>query len=252
MFKVTMAEPVRNGQIEVKPNLEGTGIIVNGVPVNYELIVHSRERVDICKDRRIIYLIEHHVAALTLAGITDAQIVSHRRNWDFYRPEDRSAYSTGSTPDTVLGDPAGVIGRSLVESLMRAPKVALNIQQDYLKPNSAFEITHKDYGYIKIAPLTYKEGLVIDLNFYGSKLYAHFKIEPPHLPRSLICRISEAVTPFLAGSCKKAIYHVIGDLIGDLIGIGKIFNAEVKADLRGSYHYLTIHLIKKIRGSIRL
>ncbi|WEU40599.1 MAG: hypothetical protein OdinLCB4_001310 [Candidatus Odinarchaeum yellowstonii] len=249
MFKVTLTNPLIIGSTELKPNFEGTGITINGITVTPSSVIHSRDRVDIREGDHIVYLIEHHIAALTLTGITDAHIISHRTEWNFYRPEDRAAYSTRSEPCMVLGDPNGVIGTQLVKSLVNASKTTLKIIHPYVKPSKPVEIELEENGFIHLTPLEKDNIAVIKLGFKNSKIKTIFKTTYPNISKTLLYKISNSITPFLSDN-EITIYHVLGDLIGDLIGIGKIIGVEIQASLKNSYHLLTFKLIQKIMSTI--
>ncbi|MEM2109346.1 MAG: hypothetical protein QW327_02535 [Candidatus Odinarchaeota archaeon] len=250
MFKVTLTYPLRIGSVEFQPNFNGTGITVNNIPVTPAHIIHSRDRVDIGADNSIVYLVEHHIAALTLTGITDVHIKSYRESWNFYRPEDRAAYSTNSKPNMILGDPEGVIGGQLVRSLINTPKTTLKQQHHFIHPKKHVELEHEEYGYIRVKPLENNNIAVIKLDFNKMTLNSQFKLGPPNIEEALLNKISTAVTPFLSNS-QETIYHVLGDVIGDLIGIGGIIGVEIEAHLNRSYHALTIGLVKKIISMLK-
>ncbi len=249
VFKVTLTNPLKIGLLEFKPNFDGTGITVNGIPVKPSYIIHSRDRIDIREGERIVYLIEHHIAALTLTGITDAHIISHRSDWNFYRPEDRAAYSTNAEPSMVLGDPNGVIGAELVESLLKAPKTTIRKLHEYTKPGKPVEVELEESGVIRVKPLEEDYIAIIKLFFKGFKIKTIFKTTPPNISKPLLHKISNSITPFLSDS-ENTVYHVLGDLIGDLIGLGGIIGVEIQAFLKKSYHALTFKLIQKILSTL--
>ncbi len=250
MFKVTLSRPLKIGLTVFKPNIDGTGITINGVNVKPSSIIHSRDRIDIREDDLIVYLIEHHIAALTLTGITDAHIISYRSEWNFYRPEDRAAYSTNSKPSMVLGDPNGVIGTPLVKSLFNTPKTTLKKLHNYTKPSKPVEIELEENGFISVKPLKENYIAVIKIVYKNFKLKTIFKTTPPNINESLLYKISNSITPFLS-SGKNTIYHALGDLIGDLIGLGGIIGVEIQAFLKKSYHLLTVKLIRRILSELQ-
>ncbi|MHA1836094.1 MAG: hypothetical protein ACTSYQ_04120 [Candidatus Odinarchaeia archaeon] len=227
-----------------KPNIKGDGIYINDIQVKFENIIHSNYRVDIGINNKVIYLIEHIVAALVIVGITDVRVYSNRENWNFYRPEDRAAYSLNLKPSNVIGDERGIINFQLVKKIIKAKKIKLDNQLNHIRIKETFKVEHPKIGVIKIEPLKEDMGAIINLVIGNDKIVVKYNANFPHLNMDTVRKITESTTPFLIGFNKNSIYHCVGDILGDLIGIGGLFNFKLTANLKGPYHYLTHQIIQ--------
>ncbi len=57
--------------------------------------------------------------------------------------------------------------------------------------------------------------------------------------------VVSAETPYLGGMTRQTIPHVVGDVIGDIVGIGGINCARIEIEPGKEYHRLTIGALRK-------
>lgn len=245
MYRQTVKAVAKSPVLEVRP-ARGTGITLNGIKASPENVVHNLFRVDMAWQGRRAYICEHPMSCLRMCGVHDAEVVGTRREWDFTRPEDRSAYSLGLGPDAVLGPPDGTISGGMVDAILEAGIAKLDILKEETTVAEKVEVENP-HGRITIEPAPEGTGLQIYLQFgpfspIEAVLDVYRGLEP-----ELRRRVANATTPYLKGFTEDAAYHTLGDLIGDIAGTGGIDNAYVKATVYGSIHALTITACRKAK-----
>jgi len=246
MKSITVSKPVRGSVVEVLPASPGTGLVLNGIPVKVENVIHHEFRVDLRSGENYAFIVEHPLGSVRLFAIRDALIRGIREKWDFTRPEDRYAYSIGLGPDSVVGPPDGSISGGLVEAIT---KVGVKIQDvDIPEYTVARHVEYKtsDGGYIKIDPAPAGYGVDIRLRLHGiGPIEAHLDLKEGLKPRELILKVGRSTTPFLQGPNEEALHHALGDLLGDITGTGGLDDVYIDANLTYFYHLLTIGIVKK-------
>jgi len=243
MYRQTVKYIVKTDILEVRP-AKGTGITLNNIPVSPAHVVHNLFRVDMAANGYRAYICEHPLASLKICGVHDAEVVGIRKEWDFARPEDRSAYSLGLKPNAVLGPPTGRISGGLVEAIEKVGIKRSGIVKEETTVAKKVEFSNP-HGKIIIEPAPVGTGLQIYLKFgqfdpIETVLGVYSGLEP-----KLRRKVAGAITPFLKGLTEETAYHTLGDLIGDIAGTGGVDNGYVKVEVWGSIHTLTITACKK-------
>lgn len=238
MFRQTVRKPVKGLAVKVLPT-DGTGVMINGIPVSVKKVVHNLFRVDIQFDNNRAYICEHPLASLKINGIHDAAVFGIRRVWDFARPEDRSAFILGLGPEAVVGPPDGSISGGLVEAIEKVGIKKLDKVKKEITVRKKVEIVNS-HGKLIIEPASVGTGLCIHLRL-GSLDPLEAVLDPfKGLKPEIRVKVAKARTPFLIGFCEESAYHTLGDLIGDIAGTCGIDDAYIKAKVLGSIHMLTI------------
>ncbi|MHA1371729.1 MAG: hypothetical protein ACTSWN_14715 [Promethearchaeota archaeon] len=259
MFRQTLMSALSGGTFAIRPNVSEMGIIINNIKLDHSKVVHHDFRVDISENGNFAYLVEHPVAFLTILGIHDAIVNGTRKDWDFHRATDRSAYARDLQPSAVVGPSDGTIGGDLkdeIESIkLIRKKDKLKIYT--LKQSASYKVDSNNkinfgpatagqtFLSIKVmlfnmgpisAILHPEHGLVSSLNKTGL------------FDTSLKKKVIFARTPAMLGITNEALFHALGDLAGDIAGIGNLRAGNINATLGRGYHRTTIGFVKHVHS----
>ncbi|MEX2684951.1 MAG: hypothetical protein Q6373_025475 [Candidatus Sigynarchaeota archaeon] len=252
MNRQTIGAPVVGGTFKIEPGQPGTGLVINGIPLQPVNIIHADHRVDIRQGYNVALIVEHPVAAATLFAIHDAKITGNRKSWDFYRAADREAHARGLKPDAVLGLADGSIGRDVAEQMRRTAIVESDVP---LVINTVAEpaVIEKDDGnWISIHPAI-KGVHVLDISV------SMFNLGPLHATldpvkgllddagtSDLKIDVLNARSSAVIGLKQEGLLHALGDIVADIAGTGNIRAGKIDARLSIGYHKASIGLVQKL------
>jgi len=250
----TLSKPIVSGNVVILPmkKPEGGKIIINGIEAKPENVVKYDARVDMMDPttKKRCFIIEHVLGPLRMLGVTDAIVLGLDKTWNFLRPEHRFAYSLGLTPEVVVGREDGK-QRPKLEGIIDSVRLKTDkqfyvtvAQEVYFKTVDIFG--HK--GEITIAPLPPESGIVLNIELFKNSIedirLGENGLEDKHLAKKIL----DARTPFLIGIEKEeALFHAIGDVIADTVGLGRLTDAKIDVKLNFFYHSLTVGAIKRAK-----
>lgn len=248
LFSRTVAGTAAGAFIRAVPAPPGTGLVINGVPVNPGSVAKADVRVDLGAGTARSLIVEHVTGPAKLLGLTDALVEGIATPWDFMRPEHRLVYSTGQPNSFVVGPPDGRLNPDFAEAVLASgtkeipgPRVRRTVEE-----RVHFEAFG---GYIDLLPAPFGTG--ITLNFHlGHHVVKDFHFDPQKglEDLDLLRTIVNSPTPFLIGwEDPRAATHAIGDVCGDLAGVGGLTDLYVEARLNFFYHALTIGAVRAAR-----
>lgn len=237
-----LTSPVRDSTVEVRPG-PGTGFTVNGIPVDMSMVVRADNRIDLAMGDNRAFIIEHALACLTIHGVDSAEIIGVTSEFDPTRKTHEEARVLGLPASASVGPPDGRICSDL------CPKVEAN--RKYV--DRSFDLTpvHRKVRVDGLGTLTLEpcdhEGLEVVAEGYAGEARAYFDpqrgIESQE-KRDLIC---SSVTPALIGfDSMESLWHAVGDLIGDLVGLGRIGGARATLYIDDEYHDLTYRALLEL------
>jgi hypothetical protein len=121
------------------------------------------------------------------------------------------------------------------------------VQRDETTLTESVNLATQDGGKLEIEPAEKGTGLRIELSLWSlGPIKARFDPEVGLEPQHLKERVAKSVTGFIKGPIEDSLYHALGDIIGDLAGIGGIDDAVIKARFMRRYHQLTMTAVKKM------
>lgn len=239
----TIEHAVEGTDVRVEPRDE-PGILVNGVPADLDHVAKADVRVDLAETADSSrttatrsFVVEHALGPLGLRGITAANVVGLRDDWDFARPEHRFCYAADLGPERVVGHPAGLPNPDIAEALgdVEVVETRGGSRQTVSEP-VAFEVND---GRIVLRPREFGTGVEFDVRFGETHLSA--QVDPRgETDDELVEAVCTSTTPYLSPTEKEAVTHSVADLVSDLLVIGGFDDLHVEADLGGAYHALTI------------
>lgn len=248
----TVAEPIEGTEVRVEP-ADSPGIEINGVPVSINSVSKADVRVDlvdravsVSADRTRSFVVEHALGPLGLQGVTAANVVGIRNEWDFARPEHRFCYSAKLSPACVVGHPAGLPNPRLSEALGRVELIERDPQprETVSKPVSF----SANGGDIKLCPREHGAGIRFKIKYGEADIVA--EVDPRgETDETLIDSVTNSTTPYLSPNNGEAVTHAVADLVSDIAVIGGFDDLVVEADLTEAYHALTIGAAKKAHSS---
>lgn len=239
----TVVEPFEASEVHVEPATE-PGIRVNGVPADLDNVQKADVRVDLLGAAGRVFVVEHVLAPLGLAGVTAAEVAGTRDAWSFARPEHRFTYSRGGTPDRVVGHPAGYPNPAIAEGVQA---VGVHQQADPVRQTVEEPVTvARDGGAVTLRPREAGTGIRFEVRFRGEEFVA--AVDPagetdPDLVRDVV----NSQTPFLTESPSEGITHAVADLVSDVAVIGGFTDLVVEAELNEAYHALTVGAARRAR-----
>jgi hypothetical protein len=234
--------------MSVSPAKPNSGITLNGILACPRNVVRGDSNVVLHEGLNYAFTVEHPLAALRMSGIHDASIEGVEEKWEFSRPQHRAAYSLGLKPSSVFGNPEGTISGGLMELIAEQGISDSGIQRDEMTVTQSISVTTQDEGKLEIEPAEKGTGLEIELCLWNlGPLKVRFDSEVGLEPSELRVRVGKSVTGFIKGPIEDSLYHALGDIIGDLAGIGGIDDAGVKAKFMRRYHQLTMTALKKTK-----
>jgi hypothetical protein len=248
----TIAEPVEGTEVRIEP-ADSPGIKVNNVSVTLESVCKADVRVDLVDDtvtvptdRTRSFVVEHVLGPLGLRGVTAANVVGIRDDWDFARPEHRFCYGAELPPSCVVGHPAGLPNPALATALGQVEVVerASQPRQTVSEPVSF----NANGGDIKLHPREDGAGIRFEATYGEAEITAEVD---PHgeTDETLIDSVTNSTTPYLSPNDEEAVTHAIADLVSDIAVIGGFDDLVVEANLAEAYHALTIGAAKKAHSS---
>lgn len=227
----TLKRPVTTPYLEILPYEKA--ILINDIPAELRYVVRHDYRVDLAFRDKRAFLVEHVLGCLKLAGISSTKVYGTSTEYDFSRQSFRDAYKLGLKPSSVIGNPYGTLDMELYYKIKRAGKREVIAEGFGIKERARIS---SPYGEIEIFPSDKFEVLVEHENLRYSFSFEDEKI----------AEIVKAKTPYLYGYSSMTLPHVIGDVLGDICGIGKINRAMVKISPKKEYHNLTIGILKRV------
>nr|MDO8099006.1 UDP-3-O-acyl-N-acetylglucosamine deacetylase [Candidatus Njordarchaeota archaeon] len=244
----TLRKSLQTASIKVTPAKPNSGITLNGVLACPRYVVRGDTCVVLRDGANFAFVTEHPLAALRMCGIHDATVEGIEANWDFARPQHRAAYALMLKPSAIVGGPDGTISAGLIELINENEIVDSGTERDEVTVAERVHVTTEDGGKLEINPALKGTGLDIELCLANlGPLRAMFDPEEGLKPDELKSRVSKSVTAFIKGPTEDSLYHALGDMIGDLAGVGGIDNATIKAKFMRLYHRLTMTAVKRIR-----
>lgn len=248
----TVAEPVEGTEVRVEP-ADSRGIRVNGIPATLDAVGKADVRVDLVArsasasaDRRRSFVVEHILGPLGLRGVTAAEVVGIRDQWDFARPEHRFCYAADMKPGSVGGHPAGLPNPALASALddVEVVEDRTHTRETVTEPVSF----SANGGHIELRPRAFGAGIRFEVRYGDATTVA--EVDPRgRTDDSLINSVTNSTTPYLSPTDEEAVTHAIADLVSDVAVIGGFDDLVVEADLAGAYHALTIGVARKARSS---
>lgn len=247
----TIETPVMGNTFSISPANPGSGITINGIPLSLARIIHHDHRIDIREKSNVAFIIEHPVAAVTILGIHDATITGMREEWDFYRAADREALARELSPTSILGLADGSIASDIADAdveIVIAEDVPLDLY--YVREKIEFQVD--EFNKITIEPPESNDtGLEISVRVFDLEP-AHAVLEPggglldDNGSIDIQSQVLHARSSAVIGLNEETTVHALGDVVGDIAGIGNIRLGKVSATLGLAYHRTTIGLIKHI------
>lgn len=233
--------------VNVLPAEANTGIVMNHILASPKYVVRGDSNVTLRDGGNYAFTVEHPLAALRICGIHDALVDGIEQEWDFSRPQHRAAYSLMLKPSAVLGGPDGTISGGLVELTANENVFDTGAVRDEKTIDKDIVVTTEDGGRLEIRPA--RKGTGLDIELYLASLGPLKAIFDPEsgLPAELRSKVGKSVTAFIKGPNEDSLYHALGDLIGDLAGIGGIDDAIIRAKFMRNYHLLTMNAVRKMQ-----
>lgn len=232
----TVAEPFESSEVRVEP-ADAPGVRINGVPADVGHVQKADVRVDLHGEAGRVFVVEHVLGPLGLAGVTAAEVTGTRDTWAFERPEHRFTYSRDGGPDHVVGHPDGYPNPIIVEGV-RA--VGIDERAEPTRRTVAEPVTYGgDRGSVTLRPREPGAGLELEIGFRGEHL--DVAVDPAgETDPALVDDVVGSRTPFLTESATEGLTHAVADVVGDLALVGGLTDVVVEAELHGAYHELTI------------
>lgn len=236
----TAARPVEGTEVRVEP-ADSPGITVNGVPADLDHVGKADVRVDLVGDTRS-FVVEHVLGPLGLRGVTAADVVGVRDEWDFVRPEHRFCYAAELGPENVVGHPAGLPNPAIAEALggVEVDEGDPRPRQTVVEP-----LTYTaNEGRIELRPREYGAGVRFEAAMGDASITAD--VDPRgETDEALVESVTTSTTPYLSPTDEEAVTHSIADLVSDVAVIGGFDDLVVDVDLGGAYHALTVGAARK-------
>lgn len=251
---MVLTSPIHLKDLKVEPAPPGSGLRINGIPVDIHHVVKADSRVDLAQGNKRAFVVEHVLAPLKLLCIEDAEIVGLGGNWDFARPVHRFAYCLGMDLSSVFGPADGRhqsgIFKAVCESTV-SRKSKSDKSDRHLSPTKKVRLQNlANDAWLELFPLPRGSGLDIEL-IAGDKAVRTivWVTGERKTPDEVIDRILTSRTPAVHGlNDEEALWHATGDFIADLAGVGGLTDAKIVAHLEMNYHRLTIGALRVLFG----
>jgi hypothetical protein len=244
----TLKRRLETSIMRVSPARPNSGITLNGILACPRNVVRGDSNVVLHTGSDYAFTVEHPLAALRMSGVHDASVEGTEEKWEFSRPQHRAAYSLGLKPSSVFGNPEGTISGGIMELIAHQGIIDSGAEREEKTVAEKVTAATEEGGTLDIEPA--RTGTGLDLELYLATLgplQARFDPEAGLKPDELKKRVGKSVTAFIKGPVEDALYHALGDLIGDLAGTGGIDNAYVKAKFMRRYHQLTMTAVMKMK-----
>jgi hypothetical protein len=244
----TLRRTLTTRAIRVSPSKPSHGITLNGVLACPTNVVRGDSCVVLREGTNYAFVTEHPLATLKMCGIHDASIEGIETEWDFARPQHRAAYALMLKPSAIVGGRDGTISAGLMELLNYDEIADSGTERDEVTVAKSIHVTTEDGGTLDLDPAPLGTGLDIELHLANlGPLKAKFDPEAGLKPDDLKSRVAKSVTAFMKGPTDDSLYHALGDMIGDLAGVGGIDNAIIRAKFMRFYHRLTMTAVKRMK-----
>jgi len=210
------------------------GILLNHVPASLGNVSRNDYRVDLERSGKAAFLVEHILGCLILAGVYNASVMGTSNEYDLTRQTYKDAKEKGLPPSVVLGNPHGTLDATLYLALVEAnskehdqKRVSVKEEASNSTPNGSIRISPSDHLSIKVV---------------GAGLRYDFEMGDDE--KAL--EIAKAETPYLSGLNERTIPHVVGDVLGDIVGIGGINCADIEMRPGREYHRVTMGVLRNL------
>lgn len=247
-FSRTVKGEAAGSCVRAAPAAPGSGLIINGVQVTPGTVAKADARVDLGAGLRRSMIVEHVTGPVSLLGLTDVEVEGLATPWDYMRPEHRLVYCTGQSNRFVVGPPDGRLNPDFAEAVLAA-----GIEERPGKRRRrtvAEKVRFEIYGgFIELLPAPPGSGVALNLRL-GPHVVKDFHFDPQKGLEDieLLLTIVNSPTPFLIGlEDPRSATHAIGDVCGDLTGVGGFTDLYVEAELCLFYHALTIGAVRAAR-----
>jgi hypothetical protein len=219
-------------------------ITADGIEFRIEHVCFAKERVDLQCGNDRLYLIEHAAALCAIFGVHSATIQGLTSDWDQRRSSHQVASVNGDTPQSVLGRSDGKIWGAMKKQVLR--KALKNSVVEYLVMLNELKLID-DFGTkIGLFPAGNCEKMSVSCHHGNHHASVRFSIIDGVLKDDERDRILEARSVAVLGVWNsEAVWHALGDVLGDLVGLGKIC-ANIDVELSPFYHNATINCVKGI------
>jgi hypothetical protein len=244
----TLRRALQTPSIRVSPAKPNSGITLNGVLACPRNVIRGDTCVVLRDGENYAFVTEHPLATLKMCGIHDATVEGIETEWDFARPQHRAAYALMLKPSSIVSGSEGTISAGLMELVKEDEIADSGIERDEVTVVEPIDIVTEDGGRLQVEPD--RSGAGIDIELYLGKLgplRAMFDPKVGLKPEELRTRVGKSVTAFIKGPTEESLYHALGDLIGDLAGVGGIDNAVIRAKLMRLYHRMTMTAVRRIK-----
>nr|MDO8134246.1 hypothetical protein [Candidatus Njordarchaeum guaymaensis] len=244
----TLRRALQTASIKVSPAEPNSGITLNGVLACPRNVMRGDTCVVLRDGANYAFVTEHPLATLKMSGIHDATIEGIETEWDFARPQHRAAYALMLRPSAIVGGSEGTISAGLMELITESEIIDSGTERNEVTVAESVHVATEDGGKLEIDPAPKGTGLDLELYLVNlGPLKARFDPEVGLKSDELKSRVGRSVTAFIKGPTEDSLYHALGDMIGDLAGVGGIDNATIKAKFMRLYHRLTMTAVKRIR-----
>jgi len=239
----TIRRTITDEAVNISPS--SLGVLFSGkIQFSLPNVVFARERVDLEHSRGKLYLVEHTAAFCALSGIHSGIVKGTNSKWNLCRPSHQVAQTNGDGPDTILGRSDGRIWKPEVPPLEL--KSLKNIKTQFWVINREFHFKDEFGTNIVMSPPNNIRAMTIKCHhkhYSAEVIFSLFDgIPDTNIKRKILRSRSIAV---IGSWNEEAIWHAIGDVIGDLIGIGRLC-ADIDVELHSFYHNATIGCLRTI------
>ncbi|MFQ5815482.1 MAG: hypothetical protein ACE5G7_03180 [Candidatus Hydrothermarchaeaceae archaeon] len=211
------------------------GLLLNDIPAGLKYVTRHDYRMDLEGGGKAAFLVEHVLGCLLLAGITTARVYGTSGEYDRTRQTHRDAEARGLPPSVVLGNPNGILDAGLYEALKKSStgepaserRIGVEREAAHSYPHGSIRVSPSDHLSIEV--------LSGDLSYF-------FELDD----EEKILEVVSAETPYIRGLTEDTMPHVVGDVVGDIVGIGGINCADIEIHPGREYHRITIGVLKKL------
>lgn len=238
----TPCEQITDGSVSIATSEQGY-ISCDNIAFAIQNVSLAKERIDLEDNGNRLYLVEHAMAFCVIYGIQSAILKGLELNWDFSRLSHQVAWQNGNTPQTVLGRPDGRIWDPVVRDIR---KYTLHDKKSlyYVVQNNIQHIDEYGTQIFLTAPEDIK-ALKIQCDTKDQRAFSVLSITDGILDKSVRQKIFHARSIAVTTNWEEVIWHALGDVIGDLIGFGRIC-ANIHVYPNVYYHNATIGCANKL------
>lgn len=239
----TVGGAVADQSMAVFPSRKGV-IHAGGVEFCVTNVCFARERVDLQQGSRRIYLVEHAAAMCAIFGIHSAAIYGTEREWNYKRPSHRLARENGDSPQSVLGRSDGRICYAFKRNIPRAALQSKSVEFRVVLGKKAF--TDEFGNRVELWPARECEKITIQCHHGHYCAETHFSVVDGVSKEESRERIGQARSVAVVGAwSEEAVWHALGDVLGDLVGLGKL-SANISVEVSAFYHNATIGCLRQL------